>query len=228
MLITTCLKPISTEADYQEALARVEAIFEARPGTPESNELGILGPLVCDYEAQHYPMPEPAAKHLLPSPSPLDIIKVALLVTAGTLVSCRIQQPVQIINYQQVRELSTKWALHYKAHKKQAYWVGPPLRYTSMSRKNPTQKAIFTGHVDVMEENGKSTFLPGALVAFDEIHTETDRSGNFLLEVPAGRHSLKVGGIGLLWSEAPPLRVRQGDSIKIQVSLLPDLRPLID
>jgi HTH-type transcriptional regulator/antitoxin HigA len=62
MLITTCLKPISTEADYQQALARVEAIFEARPGTPEFGELGILGPLVYDYEAQHYPMPEPAAK----------------------------------------------------------------------------------------------------------------------------------------------------------------------
>ncbi|WP_201982013.1 helix-turn-helix domain-containing protein [Hymenobacter rubidus] len=53
------IKPIRTEADYREALARVEALFEALPGTPEFDELDILGTLVCAYEDQHYPIPEP-------------------------------------------------------------------------------------------------------------------------------------------------------------------------
>ena len=53
------IKPIRTEADYRQALARVEAIFEATPGTPEFDELDILGTLVCAYEDQHYPIPEP-------------------------------------------------------------------------------------------------------------------------------------------------------------------------
>ena len=29
------IRPIRTEADYQQALVRVEAIFDATPGTPE-------------------------------------------------------------------------------------------------------------------------------------------------------------------------------------------------
>ena len=53
------IKPIRTEADYQQALARVEAIFDATLGTPEFDELDALGMLVCAYEAQVYPIPEP-------------------------------------------------------------------------------------------------------------------------------------------------------------------------
>ena len=52
------IRPIRTEADYQQALARVEAIFDAMPGTPEFDDLDALGMLVCAYEAQHYPIPE--------------------------------------------------------------------------------------------------------------------------------------------------------------------------
>ena len=53
------IRPIRTEADYQQALVRVEAIFDATPGTPEFDELDALGMLVCAYEAQVYPIPEP-------------------------------------------------------------------------------------------------------------------------------------------------------------------------
>ena len=38
---------------------RAEAIFEAVSGTPEFDELDILGTLVCAYEEQHYPILEP-------------------------------------------------------------------------------------------------------------------------------------------------------------------------
>ena len=53
------IKPIRTEADYRQALARVETLFEAAPGTPEFDELDVLGTLLCAYEEQHHPIPEP-------------------------------------------------------------------------------------------------------------------------------------------------------------------------
>jgi antitoxin component HigA of HigAB toxin-antitoxin module len=43
-------KPIRTEKDYEAALARLEAIFDAEPGTPEGDELEILASLVQTYE----------------------------------------------------------------------------------------------------------------------------------------------------------------------------------
>lgn len=53
------IKPIRTEADYQAALARANAIFQAQPGEPEFDELDILTTLIEAYEARHYPIPEP-------------------------------------------------------------------------------------------------------------------------------------------------------------------------
>ena len=53
------IRPIRTEADYQQAQARVEAIFNATPGTPKFDELDALGMPACAYEARVYPIPEP-------------------------------------------------------------------------------------------------------------------------------------------------------------------------
>lgn len=55
------LKPIRTEQEYQAALARVEEIFDAKPNTPELDELEILSMLIDSYEEQHFfiDMPDP-------------------------------------------------------------------------------------------------------------------------------------------------------------------------
>lgn len=55
------LKPIKTEKDYEQALQRLEAIFDAKPNTPEGDELEILGILIDEYEQTHFPidMPDP-------------------------------------------------------------------------------------------------------------------------------------------------------------------------
>jgi len=45
------VKPIHNEADYNAALARVDALWEAAPGTPESDELEVLAVLIGNYEA---------------------------------------------------------------------------------------------------------------------------------------------------------------------------------
>lgn len=53
------IKPIRTEADYQQALTRIESIFEAAPGSAEFDELDVLTTLVQAYDAVHYPILEP-------------------------------------------------------------------------------------------------------------------------------------------------------------------------
>lgn len=55
------IKPIRTEQDYNAALERLETIFDAKPGTPESDELEVLGVLIDNYERIHFPieLPDP-------------------------------------------------------------------------------------------------------------------------------------------------------------------------
>ena len=54
-------KIIKTKADYKEALARIEELFAAVPGTPEGDELELLTTLVELYEAKAFPidLPDP-------------------------------------------------------------------------------------------------------------------------------------------------------------------------
>lgn len=50
------IKPIKTKKDYQAAMKRLELIFDAKPGTPEGDELELLGILIDLYEKQHHPI----------------------------------------------------------------------------------------------------------------------------------------------------------------------------
>ena len=63
------LKPIKTEMDYKTALKRLEEIFDAKPGTPGSDELEIRGLMVDDYENKHYP---------IEAPDPIEAIKIRM------------------------------------------------------------------------------------------------------------------------------------------------------
>ncbi|QQR98066.1 MAG: helix-turn-helix domain-containing protein [Sphingobacteriales bacterium] len=55
------LKPIKNENDYNQALERLEMIFDAKPGTMEGDELEILGILIDNYENENFPieLPDP-------------------------------------------------------------------------------------------------------------------------------------------------------------------------
>ena len=55
------LKPIKTKKDYNQALAQLEKIFNAKKDTPEGDELEILGILIEKYENDFFPigMPDP-------------------------------------------------------------------------------------------------------------------------------------------------------------------------
>jgi len=55
------IKPIKTENDYNQALERLELIFDAKNGTQEGDELEVLGILINQYENDHFPigLPDP-------------------------------------------------------------------------------------------------------------------------------------------------------------------------
>ena len=57
------IRPIHTKADYKAALKVVSALIDADPkhGTPDGDQLEVLGTLVEAYEAKHYPieLPDP-------------------------------------------------------------------------------------------------------------------------------------------------------------------------
>jgi HTH-type transcriptional regulator/antitoxin HigA len=60
------LKLIKTKKDYQEALKRLEIIFDATPNTKEGDELEILALLIEKYEEEHFP---------IEAPDPIEAIK---------------------------------------------------------------------------------------------------------------------------------------------------------
>ena len=56
---TMKVKPIKTKKDYALAMQRLYNIFDAKPGTPEGDELEVLGILIEKYENDHYPIDYP-------------------------------------------------------------------------------------------------------------------------------------------------------------------------
>ena len=54
------IKPIRTEKDYEAALARIDALMEAKPGSTEFDDLDVLVDLVEHYESKHEPMAYPS------------------------------------------------------------------------------------------------------------------------------------------------------------------------
>lgn len=53
------IRPIKTEDDYNDALARIDAVINAKPGTDEGAELDVLATLVEAYEREHFPIESP-------------------------------------------------------------------------------------------------------------------------------------------------------------------------
>ncbi|MCW2120393.1 helix-turn-helix domain-containing protein [Flavobacterium sp. 7A] len=55
------IKPIKTESDYNQALERLEVIFDAKLNSPEGDELEVLGILIDQYENENFPigLPDP-------------------------------------------------------------------------------------------------------------------------------------------------------------------------
>ena len=63
------ITPIKSKSDYQEALARLETIFDAKTGTAESDEADLIGLMVDEYEKKYYP---------IEAPDPIEAIKIRM------------------------------------------------------------------------------------------------------------------------------------------------------
>jgi len=63
------LKPIKTERDYENGLARLEVIFDASPNTKEGDEAEILSLLIDNYENVNHP---------IDAPDPIEAIKIRM------------------------------------------------------------------------------------------------------------------------------------------------------
>ncbi|HXE88279.1 MAG TPA: helix-turn-helix domain-containing protein [Hyphomicrobiaceae bacterium] len=66
--MATDLKPIRSEADYDEALREVERLWGERSGSPKGDRLDVLITLVEAYEDEHHPMP-------MGPPDPIEAVK---------------------------------------------------------------------------------------------------------------------------------------------------------
>jgi HTH-type transcriptional regulator/antitoxin HigA len=53
------VRPIRSEADYDAALERIDALMGAKPGSVEGDELDVLVTLVDAYEEKHFPIEAP-------------------------------------------------------------------------------------------------------------------------------------------------------------------------
>lgn len=63
------IRLIKNEADYEQALLRLEALFDAPQGSPQGDELEILSLLIDQYEKENYP---------IDLPDPIEAIKFRL------------------------------------------------------------------------------------------------------------------------------------------------------
>ncbi len=50
------IKPIKTNSDYEQALVRLEVIFDSKKGSAEGDELEVLSILIDNYEQQNFPI----------------------------------------------------------------------------------------------------------------------------------------------------------------------------
>jgi HTH-type transcriptional regulator / antitoxin HigA len=63
------IKLIKTETNYRKALVRLDEIFDAKIGTPESDEADVLGLLIDEYEKKNY---------VIEAPDPIEAIKIRM------------------------------------------------------------------------------------------------------------------------------------------------------
>jgi len=60
---------LKSESDYRKGLKRLEILFDAAIGTPESDEADVLALLIDEYEKKHY---------RIEAPDPIEAIKIRM------------------------------------------------------------------------------------------------------------------------------------------------------
>lgn len=101
-------KVIKTEADYEAALAYVETLMDAEPGSPQEEELELFSFLIEKYEDEHYP---------IDLPDPVEAIKFRMeqegLTRKDLVKYIGSQSKVsEVLNYKRPLSLTMIRALH--------------------------------------------------------------------------------------------------------------------
>ena len=102
------MRPIKTESDYRAALAEVESLMLAEPGTPEGEKLDVLTTLLEAYERNHYPMD---------FPDPVDAIKFEMERRGLTVADLepmigKRNRVYEVLNHKRSLSLKMIWRLH--------------------------------------------------------------------------------------------------------------------
>ncbi|MBO9616686.1 MAG: hypothetical protein J7619_28625 [Dyadobacter sp.] len=59
------VKLIETEEEYNDAIMRLDQLFDAPIGSNEAKEADVLALLINQYEEEHYPIDEPTSEEHL-------------------------------------------------------------------------------------------------------------------------------------------------------------------
>jgi len=102
------IKPIRSEADYQDALNEVECLMHAKADSPEGEKLDVLVTLIEAYEAKHFPME---------LPDPIEAIKFEMERQGLTVKDLepmigKSNRVYEILNYKRSLTLSMIWKLN--------------------------------------------------------------------------------------------------------------------
>ena len=116
------IRPLKTEADYNDALAEIEQLWGAEVNTPAGDKLDVLVTLVEAYENVHYPMDPP---------DPIEAIKFRMEQMG---LSRKDLEPyigkrgrvVEVLNRQRGLSLSMIRRLHTHLHIPLESLIGPP------------------------------------------------------------------------------------------------------
>ncbi len=102
------IKVIKNKNDHKAALARLEVLMDASPGSPEEEELDLLSYLIDKYEEEHFP---------IDLPDPVEAIKFRMeqqgLIRKDLIAYIGSQSKVsEVLNHKRTLSLSMIRALH--------------------------------------------------------------------------------------------------------------------
>ncbi len=107
------MKPIRNKKELKDALAKLEKVFDASPGTKAADEAEILELLITDYEEKHF---------AIPAPDPIEAIKFYMEQKGYSLkeleqvlgYKSRVSEILsrkRKLNLAMIRSLHTKWKI---------------------------------------------------------------------------------------------------------------------
>jgi HTH-type transcriptional regulator / antitoxin HigA len=104
------IRPLRSEADYEEALAEIEHYFDKAPkrGTPEADRFDLLALVIEDYEKKNWP---------IDPPNPVDAIRYRMetggytQADLGRLLGSR-QRASDVLSRRRRLTMQMAWKLH--------------------------------------------------------------------------------------------------------------------